>query len=253
MDFKKYKRFFAFGCSMTEYHWPTWADIIAQEIPESYNFGKSGAGNTFISSQIAEAHHRHKFTSDDLVMCMWSGVGREDRYVNRNWQTPGNIYTQDYYDSKFIEKYVDIRGYVLRDMSSIALTTGFLENLGVDFYMLNMMPFNLLQSSKPYNTESNNDIFYLFQDTLKKIKPDLATTELDNSWPTRNIHHSANQTIDYHPSTKQHLQYLQKIFPDITFSDKTIEFVNYYEDMINSATHINDITWNKNKHFPKRF
>ena len=98
IDFKKYKRFFAFGCSMTSYGWPTWADIIAQEIPEYYNYAQSGGGNLFISCQVTEASLRHKFTDTDLVMVMWSSVAREDRHVNGNWLTPGNIYTQNYYD-----------------------------------------------------------------------------------------------------------------------------------------------------------
>lgn len=251
IDFSKYKRFFAFGCSMTQYYWPTWADIIAQDIPESYNYGKSGAGNTFISSSIAEAHHRHSFNKDDLIICMWSGIAREDRYINNRWQTPGNIFTQNFYDTKYVERYADIRGYILRDMSLISLTCGFLENLNVDFHMLNMMPFNFLQLDREYNKDANNDIFDLFQETLIKIKPDLATIELDNKWTSRNIYHSSNQQVDYHPSTKQHFQYLQKVFPDARFSDRAISFVNYYENMINNAKLIDDISWKVSS--PMRF
>ncbi len=243
IDFKKYKRFFSFGCSMTSYYWPTWADIIAQEIPESYNYGRSGAGNVFISSSIVEAHYRHNFSKDDLIICMWSGVAREDRYVNKNWQTPGNIFTQDYYDEKFIRHYADVRGYILRDMSLISLTSGFLENLDIDFYMLNMMPFNLLQLDRAYDRDSNNDIFDLFKETLKKVKPDFSTIELNGEWPAREIYHNPGQKVDYHPSTKQHFQYLQKIFPEINFSEKTIEFINQYENMIDNAKHISDIKW----------
>ena len=65
MKLENYKRFFAFGCSLTRYHWPTWADIIAREIPESYNYGQSGAGNLFISNQVVEANVRHKFNDTD--------------------------------------------------------------------------------------------------------------------------------------------------------------------------------------------
>ncbi len=247
INFSNYKRFFAFGCSMTAYYWPTWADVISQEIPESYNYGKSGAGNIFIASSLVEAHHRHHFNKNDLIICMWSGVAREDRYVKNNWQTPGNIFTQNYYDEKFIRQYADIRGYILRDMSLISLTTGFLENLNLDYYMLNMMPFNFLQLDREYDTDSNNDIFDLFQETLKKIKPDLSTIELNNKWPSRSIYHNPNQTVDYHPSTKQHFQYLQKVFPGIQFSDNTVDFVNYYENMIDNAKSISDIKW----HLPK--
>jgi hypothetical protein len=182
---------------------------------------------------------------------MWSGIAREDRYVNGRWQTPGNLFTQNYYDENYINNYVDIRGCILRDMALFSMTRGFLKSLNVDFYMLNMMPFNFLQLDRYYNKDSNADIFYHYRETLSTIKPDLATVVLNNEWPSRPIYHNPGQTVDYHPSTKQHLEYLQKVLPDVKFTDTTIEFVNHYEDMINNATHINDITWRLNK--PKRF
>ena len=30
-------RLFAFGCSLTRYHWPTWADILGQSYYEFQN------------------------------------------------------------------------------------------------------------------------------------------------------------------------------------------------------------------------
>jgi hypothetical protein len=69
VDFTKYKRFFAFGCSFTCYIWPTWADVVSKEMPQAkfYNLGKTGAGNLCISSKVAEANNRFKFT--DKVRC----------------------------------------------------------------------------------------------------------------------------------------------------------------------------------------
>ena len=90
IDFKKYKRFFAFGCSFTSYMWPTWADLISMEIPNSYNYGKPGGGNVFIFQQFVEANVRYKFNQDDLVILCWTNVAREDRYVHK-WLSPGNM------------------------------------------------------------------------------------------------------------------------------------------------------------------
>jgi hypothetical protein len=45
LDVHKYKRFFAFGRSFTDYLWPTWADIIGREIPYYENWGHGAAGN----------------------------------------------------------------------------------------------------------------------------------------------------------------------------------------------------------------
>jgi len=38
----KPRRLFAFGCSFTQYKWPTWADILGKSFDLSYNLGKSG-------------------------------------------------------------------------------------------------------------------------------------------------------------------------------------------------------------------
>ena len=67
-QFNNYKRCFTFGCSFTRYKWPTWSDIIKQEIPETINYGKAGAGNLYISNQLVEGNLRHNINKVDLVM-----------------------------------------------------------------------------------------------------------------------------------------------------------------------------------------
>jgi hypothetical protein len=42
----KFKRAFLFGCSYTEYKWPTWANILKKDLDiPVYNWGLSGLGN----------------------------------------------------------------------------------------------------------------------------------------------------------------------------------------------------------------
>ena len=46
-------RFFAFGCSYTNWiHNPTWADFIGINYNKYYNFGRPGASNTYIMQKI---------------------------------------------------------------------------------------------------------------------------------------------------------------------------------------------------------
>jgi hypothetical protein len=224
IDFKKYKRFFAFGCSMTSYGWPTWADIISQEIPESYNYAQSGAGNLFITCQVTEANMRHKFTDTDLVIIMWSSVAREDRYIRGNWLTPGNIYTQNYYDDKFVNNFADDLGYLLRDINLITLTKSFLDNSPADYYMLNMSPLTI-SSNDPTSLEKYKLIRLTYKDTFDSIMPDILTLELHGTWPQHPISKEGHQSADYHPSPKQHFGYLNKLFPNLKWSIHTEEFV----------------------------
>jgi hypothetical protein len=67
---KTYNRFFAFGCSFTSWHWPTWADIIGKTFIEDnyFNFGLCASGNEFAFHKLTEAHARFNITKDDLVI-----------------------------------------------------------------------------------------------------------------------------------------------------------------------------------------
>jgi len=242
IDFKKYKRFFAFGCSMTSYYWPTWADVIAREIPESYNYGQSGGGNLFIAAQVTEANVRYKFNNDDLVMIMWSSISREDRYKDNQWITPGNIYTQNYFDDKFVATWADSRGYLVRDLAIITMCANQLKALDVDYHMLNMAPFVDIQfiNASRYSYKGD-ELLDFYADTLNQIKPDILTAELNGSWPQHPITHNGGQTADYHPSTASHANYLRKTFPGIKFSEDTEAFIQEYDTIIKNAREIREL------------
>jgi hypothetical protein len=246
IKFEKYKRFFAFGCSMTDYWWPTWADIIGRQFDEYYNFGRSGAGNTFIALQIAEANQRYKFNSDDLIIVMWTSTTREDRYVKKYWHTPGNIYTQDYYDTDYIRKYSDVRGYLIRDLGLITLTLGLLKSIGCDFHMLNMSPFVKLPSHygdyyADNPLEDLQDVISMYQSTIDYIAPDLLSISCNGKWPQVAIAHSKTQPMDYHPTPETHLDYVTKAFPGIALSKKTLNWVNFHEGQIRYTKKIKDL------------
>lgn len=89
------KRFFAFGCSMTKYAWPTWADIICDDFisrgKEAYNFANAGSGPMHTLYSVAYAKQKYNITEDDCVMIVWSSWTREDRIVGHKWSTWGNI------------------------------------------------------------------------------------------------------------------------------------------------------------------
>ena len=113
------KRLFTFGCSFTNYHWPTYADILGTQFDAFFNWGRSGAGNLFIFNSLMEAHKRNKLTKDDVVCVMWSSISREDRYVGKNWLLAGSMYSQKVYDQEFVKKFSDPNGYLIRDLAQI--------------------------------------------------------------------------------------------------------------------------------------
>jgi len=114
-------RLFVFGCSFTNYIWPTWADLLSYNYDEYYNYGKAGAGNQFIFEQIVEANVTHQFCPDDTVIVMWSTYQRHDIFKDGAWNTPGNIFNSSgVFDQSYIEKYFDIKGSILHSLNFIS-------------------------------------------------------------------------------------------------------------------------------------
>ena len=242
---EKYKRLFTFGCSMTSYGWPTWADILGQLIPEHYRYGKSGAGNQFIACAITEANLKYKFNSDDLIMVMWTSVSREDRYKNNSWHVGGNVYTSDMIGDEYVQQWADTRYYLLRDLNYITLTHAFLENLNVDYDFLAMSSLTQLQlKGRDADFKNGADILDAYSSTLKLLKPGMLEKEFKGTWPQVPIMMRGNpSTHDYHPTPASHLSYLKKIYPHWKVSKKIRKFVNEYQTRLENSKYIDEIEW----------
>ena len=259
-QFNNYKRCFTFGCSFTRYKWPTWSDIIKQEIPETINYGKAGAGNLYISNQLVEANLRHNFNKDDLVIIMWSSVTREDRYRHNHWITSGNITTQNNISAKFVYDWFDYRFYLMRDLGLIELTRQYMKSGHADFQMWNMASFeiddmisnNLSDEMKDTNYD---DIKQLYAPTLAAIKPDILSTVFDGVWPQTPIrgHNSTGQTADYHPTPAHHLEYISKCLPNHNITEKMKRFVAHTNQKVLEAKDFQDLEkwWIENDNIPR--
>lgn len=109
-------RFFSFGCSYTNFNSLTWADYLGQNFDEYYNFGKSGASNTYIMNKFIEINSHFNFDSNtDLVVVMLTGFNRfnwiNDLGTAPEWECHGDIdlwlQTQDCH-----EKYPYVKGFI---------------------------------------------------------------------------------------------------------------------------------------------
>ena len=247
IDFKKYKRFFAFGCSFTQYKWPTWADIIAQEIPESYNYGMGGGSNVLMHLSLIEAHQKHQITSDDLVIITWTNCAREDRYINGHWQTPGNIYTTGFYDAEYVKKYADLRGYFLRDMTLIQGTKLILDSLKVDHYFHSMVPLQTVNQYTDKAMKNIKDIEARYADVLAFVKPSYLEVIFNFDWlkrqPRPTVWYNNKFNIDPHPTPDEHLEYLLKLHPGTMFKQSTLDYSKEFTQRILADAYVQDIKY----------
>jgi hypothetical protein len=229
LDLSKYKRFFAFGCSFTNYKWPTWADIIAREIPESYNYGRIGGGNHYIYQTIVEASIEYKFTKDDLIIVMFTNIAREDRYAEHRdgWITPGTLYYQHEYDKDFLIKFWCYRGYLMRDLALVHGVQTILSTFDSECHFLTMVPFVSKITDNDLATDPKTvAITDFYRDTLSKLKPSIFETTFNNNWNSRRrpkyFSLGDNGVFeDLHPTPDEYLEYLETIFPGITISEAT--------------------------------
>lgn len=191
-------RFFSFGCSFTAFAWPTWPDFIGTQFPENYyNYGRSGAGNVFIFHRFIEANEYHKFDKNDLIIIQWTDYMREDRYLNNWWHSNGNI--TNAYPLDYVKKYVDPRGFLIRDLTMIAAVTQILDGIGCEYHFLNLNDF----SGEP-------DILDRFDRYLKKIKP--SYLEVLGPRKLRNL--CGIPIKDLHPIPSEHYRYLETVLPE---------------------------------------
>jgi hypothetical protein len=231
----KIERIFAFGCSFTEYFWATWPEILAYELDcNFYNYGKSGAGNQFIANMVVQANNYHKFTKNDLVIVSWTNVCREDRWIDKNWITPGNIFTQNTYDEAFVKKWADPLGYIIRDLATIDLTKNLLKSTESTWYMFSMCDIveKVDQAGDTYvetqNPQILNEVKDLYDDTLNTILPSFMKVLWGNNIYGNKLSHQDKlydrKFNDGHPNPLDHFQYLQNVLEQ-EFSNKTKEKV----------------------------
>ena len=142
------KRFFAFGCSYTNYAWPTWANLLSINYDEFYNWGLAGIGNRAIAERIAEANVKHRFTKDDLVIVQWSSHLRNDWWHKYScsdrpyqWKTAGSIFNyinEKIYDDKWVQLFFYEPAYFMHTLNHISLAQALLKSTGCEWYMTSM-------------------------------------------------------------------------------------------------------------------
>lgn len=255
LDLTKYKRFVSIGCSFTRWFWPTWADLLAREMPDAkfVNIAKSGAGNQYINTMINILSRRHNFGPETLVGIMWSTFCREDRYVLENakaisdvgpgWHQTGNILnfgTNVFYDIDYLEPF----HYLIRDASLISASNQYLKN--ADFDTLNICSLDLAQQI-PYSISKHRhmevtdptdklflEVMNLYRDIEEYFVGYLMTD--GDQWPGNHVYPTPHDEsyIDYHPRSVDYANYLEKW--GIPLSKSTLKFAHTETQKIDQIT-----------------
>lgn len=235
------KRFYAFGCSFTQYNWPTWSDIIGADFDVYENWGSCGSGNHLIFNRVIECNQINRFTENDTVIVQWTNYFREDRWLDltqaswhhkswgdrTGWMNPGNLATQNFYDEDFVKKYAigHEKGFFIRDMAYITAIRHLLENTKCKWRFISMVPMtNTDQYTK--SALRFSDVEQRYQDTLALIEPSFLEVVFNNDWHSRRPFGHIN---DLHPLPLEHLEYVEKIMPDLYISQAVKDYLAHVQ------------------------
>jgi hypothetical protein len=248
------KRVFAFGCSFTEFQWPTWADVIGNSLHqqgyEYYNFGNSGSGNYYILSSLFWADKKYKFTDDDIIIIMWSSWGREDRYMMEyhwtpglrgQWTKEGNILSAVGNSRNFTEeftRYWSLENDIIKNISSIEIAR---KLYNIDFE----------SNIRAYEPEKVYERKWITEDIGEKIFEKFITMDPEQSTdtsPWQTVFNKYNgksdehvepyvatiQNNDGHPPPMAHMDYVKLATPTIrgleTVTEKTEKYIIAFTD-----------------------
>jgi hypothetical protein len=242
------KRLYTFGCSFTQYDWPTWADILGREFVHFENWGQLGGGNQYIFNSLSECLVKNSITENDLIAVMWTNVAREDRYVGGQWITPGNIYTQNTYDKNFVKKFADEKGYLIRDLALIHAAKKMLEQYNIPHIFMSMVPINNLDQYLVTPIKESESILTAYQTTINSIKPSIFEIVFKFNW----IQRIFNKKIDLHALPIEHLTYIEQVLPEYKISDDTKNWTRAINDRLLIGQKLSDI-WNENTHIANRW
>jgi hypothetical protein len=178
----KQSRLFTFGCSFTQYCWPTWADILGREFEYYENWGMCAAGNQLIFNSLTECHLKNTLQKDDTVIIMWTNAARIDRYMSRTWYPTGNV-LHEFNQLNSDQSMYDLRGFLIRDLAVMHGAAVLLDSIGCNYQFHTMVPVELIdQRNIVSHNDDVSDVLDLYSSIINKIKPSVFTTMYNNDW-----------------------------------------------------------------------
>jgi len=266
-------RLFVFGCSFTNYAWPSYADLISDKFDYYENWGWPGLGNRAIAERIAECHAKNSFIETDTIIVQWSSHIRHDWFKtstpdNKAWQTRGSIFNylnEDTFDRKWIDTFWDEDAYFIHSINSMLLTQGLLKSCNCNWKMTTIADIKKLGNDYPevdaYGermTDTNN--IWKKHPQLQMYKEMIFDKNLDNwitpiglyawqdtstSFKFRNAK-GVNKWIDYHPSAIQHSNWTTKeLLPKLNLSqnlsNKALEWIDTINNIYDNSRYNFDV------------
>lgn len=250
-------RLFTFGCSLTKYHYPTWADIIGQNFDVYENWARGSSGNNFILASLTECDARNKLTANDTVIIYFSSLYRLDYYQINGWAHEINAF-HNHGETDLLSC---PKGHELIVYSWITAIIAFLDSKAVKYKLFEWPEWDRASEVAELYKTTLDKVTYAPYIVDKKYPPAVVPMEevyltykkmAGTSWPSladildgnyvvsssierelsdfKSIvnHYSnllKNLKVEGHPSPLQHLTWVQKHLPEYAVNDNTYKWI----------------------------
>lgn len=213
-----------FGCSLTRFNWPTWADIILEQAKkfdfETENWGQPGIGNFYIAMHVQEAIARKLIKPGDHVIICWTSMLREDRYLpgdSQRWLAAGNVFSEhslnQIHTRDWVDKFVNLNFNLYRDLTLIQSTQRTLESMGVVYSHFKSNDFKEVELANPSNRNLIKTLTQTFNIKFDypELMPFLIRQERVKINPIPTQFQIKGKTVnDVHPQPNHYLLYASK-------------------------------------------
>lgn len=215
-------RSITFGCSFTQYLWPTYASIL-----NARNMGWSGSGNERIFYFVMQQFKRDKFKNFDFVVVQWTSHNRFDYLTPKGWTIPdGPIMLSTHKENQDIWKKIKTwyhEGYEIeKTINYILSVKNLFEANNIPYVFLTMNDIPTLDKSLIFE-----------DDLLSKYRGNYFFNSA--SW--------TNQPFtDQHPTIESHIKIAQKIAEHFNYQIPKETIIKYQllHDQLQRTRHLKD-------------
>lgn len=257
-------RYFAFGCSYTNYYWPTYADYLSSCFDEYINLGAAGAGNRYIFQKLLNLVNYQELLSrplgkNDLITIQWSGLPREDKILPKEnstrYVTSGHLGSQGTFPEHYVTNYFSLIQSAFELTAYITAAKHLLESLGVEYKMFFMMePDEEDFLGEVFLTPSQTNLGIFNEDTITLVDTgmldkitsllpqDILSVEkfrLLNTIDDEKLYHltfieengETSLQEDSHPTPYTHLEYAKYLSQNLTLCDSSLLLQDWSKDI----------------------
>ena len=266
INFSEYNRFFTLGCSFTNWHWPTWANLLHKEYPhlKLYNYAKPALGNSYIAVMLDQLDKHYELQRTDLVAICWSTFGRNSVYQTSDIKRMIRNHEQDYFDHTSPDNWNSLgdtyasmehhknldcdRGRLIKDLSTISLVSNMLTHANFSaFQFYSIGPEQQSEYDIGIYSTKKDDIFDMYAGLHTKMIHHSMHSEFGLVTDPANPNYVYNSNwgeenhADTHPTATQYAHYLNSA--GFMLSSKTFNYAEKCHKTMKHTKNLQDLNW----------